>query len=60
METPIESLQFSDRERKYYSQEFEQITSEQMKPVAERELIGQAAVQFFKQLRVSDAELSQI
>jgi PX domain len=60
METSMELLQFSDRERKYYSQEFEQITSEQMRPIGERELMGQTAAQFFRQLKISDSDLSTI
>jgi hypothetical protein len=60
METTIESLQFSDKERKYYSQEFDQITSEQLKPLIERELMGQAAAIFFRQLKINDSDLSTI
>ena len=60
METQIEFLQFSDRERKYYTLEFEQITFEQTKPVVERELAAQAAGLFFKQLKISEGDLAKI
>ena len=60
METSIEFLQFSDRERKYYTIEFEQITFEQTRPVSERELTAQAAGLFFKQLKINEFDLAKI
>ncbi|OMJ76525.1 hypothetical protein SteCoe_24102 [Stentor coeruleus] len=60
METPIESLNFSEREKKYYTIEFEQITSEQKRPLIERELNGQVAAQFLRQLKIKENDLSTI
>lgn len=60
METPIESLNFSEREKKYYTIEFEQITTEQKRPLIERELSGQAAAQFLRQLKIKENDLSTI
>ncbi|OMJ94109.1 hypothetical protein SteCoe_2739 [Stentor coeruleus] len=60
METPIDSLNFTEREKKYYTIEFDQITSEQKRPLIERELSGQSAAQFLRQLKIKENDLSTI
>jgi len=60
MESPISELVFSDKELKLYSEEFEKLTSDQKKPLSERELMGKTSAVFFRQFKIGDEDLSKI
>jgi len=60
MENSISKITFSERETKYYTEEFEKLTSSQKKPLHERELMGAPAATFFKQLKINNEDLSSI
>ena len=54
------SIVFSEREKQSYSGEFSKLTSDQQKPLSERELIGQVALCFFKSLKLTDEDFSNV
>lgn len=60
MDFPISQIPFSEREQKYYSNEFDRLTTEQKAPLYERELIGQSAASFFRLLKMDDSDVSKI
>jgi sorting nexin-1/2 len=60
MENPIESISFSEREQKYYSIEFEKLTTSQTLPLQDRKLNPSQTSAFLKQLKISEDSCKKI
>lgn len=60
MESNIAQLHFTKKEHEFYSLEFDRLTSDQKKPIIERELSAHTAATFFRHLKISDSDLSKI
>lgn len=60
MDTPIESISFTEREKKYYSIEFDNLTIGQSLPIPERQASSVQLSQFLKQLKISEENSKKI
>ena len=60
MENPIESILFSEREQKYYSIEFDSLTTSQSVPIQERILSLAQISKFLKQLKINEENIKNI